>query len=290
MKKINTVKPFVFVMMPFDKSFEDVYKLGIKSACEELQLYCERVDEQVFAESILDRIYNQIAKADVIVADMTGRNPNVFYEAGYAHAMGKRVILLTQAAEDIPFDLKHYPHIIYEGSILDLKDKLKPRLEWAVNLPEKELSNYGADLEYYIHGVKIEDGVEVFIEERYCEEAKGLIRTFQLDFFNVSDRTVFSTQYQFSLITQHFTGEPAVKLPDNRYMHLLPEFDRIYPQAWGTVSTKFYLPEGVDHHSLNEPGVSAVFQEVTEFSKREIPIILKLRTQETLERMKFRTS
>ena len=107
--------------MPFEKEFDDVYQLGIKEACKEAGAYCERVDEQLFHESILERIYNQISKADVVIADMTGRNPNVFYEAGYAHALGKKVILVTQNSEDIPFDLKHYPHIIYQGRITDIK-------------------------------------------------------------------------------------------------------------------------------------------------------------------------
>jgi nucleoside 2-deoxyribosyltransferase len=97
-------KPFVFVLMPFDKKFNDVYQLGIQKACDDVGAYAERIDEQIFGESILQRIYNQIAKADVVVADMTGRNPNVFYETGYAHALGKNVILLTQNANDIPFD------------------------------------------------------------------------------------------------------------------------------------------------------------------------------------------
>ena len=95
-------KPFVFVLMPFDPAFIDVYQLGIKTACERAGAYAERPDEQIFTESILQRIYNQIAKADVIVADMTDRNPNVFYEVGYAHALGKVVVLLTQNKDDIP--------------------------------------------------------------------------------------------------------------------------------------------------------------------------------------------
>ncbi len=52
---------------------------------------------------------------------MTGRNPNVFYEVGYAHALGKIVLLLTQNAEDIPFDLKHRPHTVYAGKIETLR-------------------------------------------------------------------------------------------------------------------------------------------------------------------------
>ena len=119
-------KPFVFVLMPFDRSFDDIYQLGIKAACHEVGAYSERVDEQQYDGSILERVYNQISKADLLIADMTGRNPNVFYEVGYAHALGKRVILLTQRSEDIPFDLKHFPHIIYGGSITGLKDQLLP--------------------------------------------------------------------------------------------------------------------------------------------------------------------
>ena len=126
-------KPFVFVLMPFDKRFDDVYALAIKAAAKEIGAYAERVDEQQYAEGILDRIFNQINKADVVVADMTGRNPNVFYEVGYAHALNKLVVLLTQDADDIPFDLKHRPHLVYGGRIEDLKKKLKTRLRWALD-------------------------------------------------------------------------------------------------------------------------------------------------------------
>jgi len=61
---------------------------------------------------------------------MTGRNPNVFYEVGYAHAKGKLCTLLTQDVEDIPFDLKHNRHIVYGGSILNLKELLTPEISW----------------------------------------------------------------------------------------------------------------------------------------------------------------
>ncbi|WP_265593266.1 nucleoside 2-deoxyribosyltransferase [Verrucomicrobium sp. BvORR034] len=125
-------KVFSFVLMPFDKSFNDIYRLGIKEACKATRVYCERVDEQDYHERILDRIYNQISKADFVIADMTGKNPNVFYEVGYAHALGKRVILLTQRAEDIPFDLKHFPHIIYGDngdSISELKTQLGKKIK-----------------------------------------------------------------------------------------------------------------------------------------------------------------
>jgi hypothetical protein len=68
---------------------------------------------------------------------MSGQNPNVFYEVGYAHAKSKICILLTKEAADILFDLKHRRHIVYNGSISTLREGLKPELEWAL----KEIQN-----------------------------------------------------------------------------------------------------------------------------------------------------
>jgi nucleoside 2-deoxyribosyltransferase len=117
---------FAFVLMPFDARFDDVYTLGIKETTQLLGITAERVDEQIFhKENILERIYNQINSADFIISDMTGRNPNVFYETGYAHAKGKTCLLLTSNADDIPFDLKHHRHIVYGNSIQNLRNALE---------------------------------------------------------------------------------------------------------------------------------------------------------------------
>jgi hypothetical protein len=152
-------KSFVFVLMPFDPKFDDIYKFGIKGAADEVGAYAERVDEQTFTEGILDRIFNQISKADVIVADMTGRNPNVFYEVGYAHALGKVVLLLTQNADDIPFDLKHRPHTVYGGKIDSLRTALAPKLEWAMAESRKQQQPSSAErLSIRVFGVDIHSG------------------------------------------------------------------------------------------------------------------------------------
>ena len=128
------VKPFVFVIMPFDKKWADIYKFGIQQACEAVGAACERVDEQMFTENILERIYGQIRRATFVIAEMTGRNANVFYEAGYAHGVGKPLIFLTQSTDDIPFDLQHYPHIVY-GTIAELRDELEKKMRWCVEHP-----------------------------------------------------------------------------------------------------------------------------------------------------------
>jgi hypothetical protein len=131
------MKPLsIFVVMPFSDEFKDIYELGIKAACEDAGARCERVDEQMFLENIPDRVYGQIEKADVIVSEMSGQNPNVFYEVGYAHGLGKQVVLVTSNVADIPFDLRHYPHVVYEGKIRRLKSDLYKKILWCTEHPE----------------------------------------------------------------------------------------------------------------------------------------------------------
>lgn len=127
---MSELKPFAFVLMPFDEKFKDIYKFGIKAVANEIGVVAERVDEQHFSETILERVYRQIEHADFIIAEMTGKNPNVFYEVGYAHAKNKMCALVTQNAHDIPFDLKHHSHVIYDGTASDLASKLTPKIEW----------------------------------------------------------------------------------------------------------------------------------------------------------------
>lgn len=127
----QTPSLFAFVLMPFDSTFDDIYKFGIKETAEAVGLLAQRVDEQVYREGILERIYRQIEIADLIIADMTGQNPNVFYEVGYAHAKGKLCVLLTRDPADIPFDLKHHRHIVYGSSIANLRKQLAIELKWA---------------------------------------------------------------------------------------------------------------------------------------------------------------
>ena len=70
---------------------------------------------------------------------MTGRNPNVFYETGYAHGRCKAIVLLTKNAEDIPFDLRQYPHIVYGNSIATLKSELAKRIKFLVENPKARI-------------------------------------------------------------------------------------------------------------------------------------------------------
>jgi hypothetical protein len=122
---------YAFVLMPFDPSFDDIYAYGIKRPIEALGIRCERGDEIKYVGGILEQVFKCIEKARFIVADMTGRNPNVFYEVGYCHAMKKDVILCAQSADDLAFDLLGYRHIIYEGKIKLLEQAIR---EWVLSL------------------------------------------------------------------------------------------------------------------------------------------------------------
>ena len=153
-------KPFVFVLMPFEERFDDIYKFGIKGAAEDADAYAQRVDEQIFVEGMLDRIFRQINKADGIVADLTAKNQNVFYEVGYAHALDKIVLLITQSAADIPFDLKHRQHILYSGSIDHLRSELSGRIRWAVGAAERRNNNNSSErMSVRLIGVQLRSGL-----------------------------------------------------------------------------------------------------------------------------------
>src|SRR4051795_6436107 len=75
-----------------------------------------RKSREISYDVIMDDIARSIQRARLINADLTGRNPNVFYEVGIAHALNKQVLLMTQSIDDVPFDLRHRRALVYEYS------------------------------------------------------------------------------------------------------------------------------------------------------------------------------
>jgi hypothetical protein len=108
----------VFVVMPFSiESLNIVYEDFVRPTLDDLcHLHPERGDDVFGSNVIMDDITNSIRRARLIIADLTGRNPNVFYEVGIAHALNKQVLLMTQSIEDVPFDLRHRRALVYEYS------------------------------------------------------------------------------------------------------------------------------------------------------------------------------
>lgn len=104
-----------FVVQPFARPLGDYYEKMYKPAIEKAGLHPVRADADIFATGkIIDQIWRGINDAKVLVAELTSRNPNVFYELGIAHALRKPVVLISSNEQDVPFDLQHIRVIYYD--------------------------------------------------------------------------------------------------------------------------------------------------------------------------------
>jgi hypothetical protein len=104
-----------FVMMPFADPIGGYYKTIYEPAIIKAGLRAVRADDDIFGTGkIMDQVWSGIHQAKVLVAELTGRNPNVFYELGLAHALNKPVVLISASQADVPFDLNHIRVIYYE--------------------------------------------------------------------------------------------------------------------------------------------------------------------------------
>ena len=112
----------VFVLMPFTEDLKPVYEDHIKAVATNLGTTSARADDFFSANSVITEVWNAILHARVLIADCTRRNPNVFYELGIAHTLGKPVILIAQDKEDIPFDIQHMRTILYDFTPRGMRD------------------------------------------------------------------------------------------------------------------------------------------------------------------------
>lgn len=118
------------VMMPFEGRFSGTYN-AIRNVCNRLGIDCRRADDIWDNSILIQDVFDLIFTARAVLTDFTDRNPNVFYETGVAHTLGKLVIPITQSVADIPFDLRHHRALTYlpnsEG-LLKLEADLEKKL------------------------------------------------------------------------------------------------------------------------------------------------------------------
>jgi hypothetical protein len=132
-----------FVMMPFgqwfDRYYQEIYVPGIKDAGFEPV----RADELFSTGSVVEQIWEQISKSKVLLADLSGKNPNVFYELGLSHAAIKPVVFTASQVDDVPFDLRHLRVIIYDVREPEWASRLRKSvadyLRNAARSPEKSI-------------------------------------------------------------------------------------------------------------------------------------------------------
>ncbi len=120
-------KPHIFVAMPFAKEMKDVYIFGIQGPVNAAGYLCERIDMATFTGDIIERVKSRIKTAALVVADLTGGNPNVYLEVGYAWGTGRSTLLLAKEDTPLTFDVRGQRCILYD-SISDLAEKLSADL------------------------------------------------------------------------------------------------------------------------------------------------------------------
>lgn len=123
----SNTKPHVFVAMPFSDEMEDVYIFGIQGPVNKSGFLCERMDMETFTGDILSRIKSRIETAALVVADLTGANPNVYLEVGYAWGKGRDTLLLAKTGDELKFDVRGQRCLVYKN-IADLARKLEADL------------------------------------------------------------------------------------------------------------------------------------------------------------------
>ena len=133
-------KKICFVIMPFSdtntcskKQWTEVFETMIKPAIDESDFHYECFRASLDIGNIIKDILINLNRADIVIADLTDRNPNVFYELGVRHALKNATILITQDIKHVPFDLQHYALVEYDWITREGRDKFKTRIYRILN-------------------------------------------------------------------------------------------------------------------------------------------------------------
>lgn len=115
---ISTLEPVCFVAMQFTDDYNALYEEVIRPTCESFQYKVLRADDFYSSSTIIDDITRTIRECAIVIADVTPNNPNVFYEVGFAHGIGKPTILLSdRKREKLPFDISGVRTLFYDNTI-----------------------------------------------------------------------------------------------------------------------------------------------------------------------------
>lgn len=123
----------IAAILPVGKLFDRVFGEGIAPAAKEMGAECIRIEPEFSSPGRLGASCQNLESADLIIADITARNANVMFLAGYAQGIGREVLSLTQSGEDFPFDRSKHPPIIYGHDLAFLKAELLAYLRGDAN-------------------------------------------------------------------------------------------------------------------------------------------------------------
>ena len=135
---VDTSSRSAFVIMEFSPPFEDLFAEVIRPVAQNCGLEAKKADDVLGPGVIIWDVIREIEEADVVIADITPINANVYYEIGYAHAMGKPTILLAERGKELPFDISGFRVLFYENSIAG-KSQIENALRRHIGAVVKEM-------------------------------------------------------------------------------------------------------------------------------------------------------
>jgi hypothetical protein len=128
---IRAPENIIFAAMPFGELYDDTFLVAMSYAAKSVSAVCERVDQKRFSGDIVEMIKSMIRECTAMIADLSGANPNVLYEVGYAHGLGKPTVLICATPlSELPFDVRQWKTLKYTfGKTWEFREDLASALE-----------------------------------------------------------------------------------------------------------------------------------------------------------------
>lgn len=197
-----------FVIMPFSDPFNRYYEDVFKPAITEAGLEPFRADDLFTASNIINDIWAEIREAKIVLAEMTAHNPNVMYELGLAHALAKPTVLISERAQDIPFDLNSTRTITYDKDDPKWGEKLQENIKKSIIATIEAPSS--SILPTFLHtSENSESENEVTLSEKHYLELKNTINALikRLEYAEgVPDISRASALHDFSSLQNYYNS------------------------------------------------------------------------------------
>lgn len=235
------VNNLCFVLMPFAEEYKEIYDGVIKPTMNKLKIECLRADDIKTPGAIIGQIWEYIQKAEFIISDITGKNPNVFYELALCDMLWKRVILISQEKESIPFDIQHL-RIIHYTQTIEGGQKLSNEIYCAINEFRKEpeileatnisfeeldlirnsvkLEKKLEDYEKFISEVKIRLGLRITDDDNHAIERLINLQTAYIEKFDIKNQ--FQITYNLEALETQKPIKEIVSNTDKKIMVIIP--------------------------------------------------------------------
>jgi len=217
----------VFVILPFKNTL--VFEKIIKPVLSNVGFTCKKADDIFNTGTLMQNIADSIRESAVIIADLTDKNANVFYELGIAHAFNRKVILLTQNDEDVPSDLKAYRYYKYSVNSTDGINNFEETLrKLKENIDTSLIYNFA--IKEKIFNISSEKGNEVLIDSNFLKQEEGSFLIWS--YLNESLVNPSKSGDEWTYIVSHATNNGEIKkIPitdsDNNKKEI-----PIYPNLW----------------------------------------------------------